>query len=60
MNILVTGSKGVIGRKLVEELIKKGHSVFGVDLAHHAGEIGYAQNMGPENRKTHKNTKRPY
>lgn len=34
MRILITGSKGVIGRKLVKELEKKGHSVFKVDLLH--------------------------
>ncbi len=46
--ILVTGSKGIVGEKLVKELISKGHSVFGVDLLHHSGEIGYAQKMSSE------------
>ena len=49
MRILVTGSKGVIGQKLVSELKTRGHSVFGVDLLHHEGERGYIQKMGNEN-----------
>lgn len=48
MRILVTGSKGVVGQKLVRELQSKGHSVFGVDIAHHAGEIGFVQRMSSE------------
>ncbi len=48
MKILVTGSKGVVGQKLVKELIKKGHFVFGVDLYHASGEIGFAQRMSGE------------
>jgi dTDP-glucose 4,6-dehydratase len=48
MRILVTGSKGVVGQKLVKELQSKGHSVFGVDIQHHAGEIGFAQRMSGE------------
>ena len=48
MRILVTGSKGIVGLKLVEELISKGHSVFGVDLLHHPGEVGYVQKMSSE------------
>lgn len=34
MRILVTGSLGVVGSKLEEVLIRKGHNVFGVDLTH--------------------------
>lgn len=48
MRILVTGSKGIIGQKLVNELKKRGHSVFGLDLLHHAGENGYIQKMSHE------------
>lgn len=48
MRILVTGSKGVVGQKLVKELQSKGHSVFGVDIQHHAGEIGFVQRMSGE------------
>jgi dTDP-glucose 4,6-dehydratase len=48
MRILVTGSKGVVGQKLVEELTRRGHSVFGIDIQHHAGEIGYIQQMSNE------------
>lgn len=48
MRILVTGSKGVVGQKLVKELEDKGHSVFGADILHHPGEIGFVQNMSGE------------
>ena len=44
--ILVTGSKGVIGTKLVEILRKKGHEVFGIDIKHDHGEIGWEHQMG--------------
>lgn len=44
MRILVTGSKGVIGTKLVSELRLAGHSVFGVDLMH--AEERYAHGLG--------------
>lgn len=48
MRILVTGSEGVIGQKLVKELIKRGHSVMGADLLHHEGERGFIQKMSNE------------
>jgi len=48
MRILVTGSKGVVGLKLVEELKQRGHSVFGADIQHHPGETGYIQQMSNE------------
>lgn len=48
MRILVTGSKGVVGQKLVSELQSRGHSVFGVDIQHHPGEVGFIQNMSNE------------
>lgn len=48
MKILVTGSKGVVGQLLVERLVQKGHSVFGVDLLHQPGEVGYVQIMSGE------------
>lgn len=51
MRILITGSKGVIGQKIVKELNQRGHSVFGVDLLHHAGEIGFIQKIGNEDWK---------
>lgn len=44
--ILVTGSKGVIGSKLVEMLTQKGHDVFGIDLTHGLGEVGWEHPMG--------------
>jgi len=48
MRILVTGSKGVVGGKLMAVLQNDGHSVFGVDLLHHPGEIGFSQQMSHE------------
>lgn len=48
MRILITGSKGVVGLKLVEELKQRGHSIFGVDIQHHPGETGYIQQMSNE------------
>jgi len=48
MRILVTGSKGVVGQKLLIELQKRGHSVFGVDIQHYPGEIGFIQKMSNE------------
>jgi len=48
MRILVTGSKGVVGQKLVEDLKARGNSVFGVDIQHHPGEVGYIQSMSNE------------
>jgi len=46
LNILVTGSKGVVGQKLVKVLTDRGHNVKGIDLHHAEGERGYAQKMG--------------
>ncbi len=34
--ILVTGSQGTLGRPLVEELRRRGHTTWGCDLQHHA------------------------
>jgi len=34
MKILVTGSKGTLGTRLVQELTKRGHEVWGCDLQH--------------------------
>lgn len=48
MNILVTGSKGVIGQKLIRDLVSRNHRVFGIDLLHHAGEVGFIQRMSNE------------
>ncbi len=48
MRILVTGSKGVIGQKLVKELQKRGHDIMGIDLLHHEGERGFIQKMSSE------------
>jgi len=45
MRILVTGSNGTVGRWLTKILQQRGHSVFGVDLFHDAGEIGWEQPM---------------
>lgn len=39
--ILVTGSLGTIGQKLVRELKLRGHCVFGCDLIHNPNEVGF-------------------
>ena len=46
--VLVTGSKGIVGSKLLYELFKRGYSVFGIDLYHAPGEIGFIQEMSNE------------
>jgi len=43
--ILITGSKGVLGSYLTKILTEKGHKVFGIDLYHAPGEIGWEQEM---------------
>lgn len=43
--ILITGSKGVLGSYLTKMLEDKGHKVFGIDLQHAPGEIGWEQEM---------------
>jgi len=35
MNVLVTGGLGVVGRPLVQELRRRGHNVWVIDLFHH-------------------------
>lgn len=49
--ILVTGSRGVVGAKLVELLAERGHSVFGADIHHADGEIGWSQVMAAGERR---------
>jgi dTDP-glucose 4,6-dehydratase len=44
-HILITGSKGVVGTMLSEQLRARGHHVFGIDLAHHDGEVGWEHDM---------------
>jgi dTDP-glucose 4,6-dehydratase len=41
MKILITGVLGVVGSKLEEVLITKGHELFGVDLFHAAKKYGH-------------------
>src|SRR5688572_28515274 len=43
---LITGSKGVIGTYLTRILKERGHQVFGLDLSHDLGEIGWEHKMG--------------
>jgi dTDP-glucose 4,6-dehydratase len=38
MKILITGSKGIVGEKLLKELKYRGHNVFGIDLYHDKNE----------------------
>lgn len=44
-SILVTGSRGVVGSYLTDMLTRKGYRVFGIDLNHHTGEIGFEHEM---------------
>ena len=48
MKILITGVLGTIGTSLKQQLINKGHEVFGIDLYHSFGEVGYSQRMSNE------------
>lgn len=41
MKILITGCKGVVGSKLLEQLKKNGHKVFGIDLMHTSDNYGH-------------------
>jgi len=43
--ILITGSKGVLGSYLAKMLKDKGHDIFGIDLYHSMGEIGWEHEM---------------
>ena len=43
--ILITGVKGVVGSKLSKILKEDGHEVFGIDLYHDVGEIGWENRM---------------
>lgn len=45
MRILVTGSNGTVGKWLTQILQQRGHEVFGIDLNHGVGEIGWEQPM---------------
>ena len=41
MKILITGVLGVVGSKLEEVLLQRGHNVFGVDLLHQPRKYGH-------------------
>ena len=45
MNILVTGSAGMIGSYVVKGLIEKGHTVIGVDRVKHKEELDGLTNV---------------
>lgn len=47
--ILITGSRGVVGSYLVKILNDRGHSVFGIDLFHAVGEIGWEHELSKNN-----------
>ena len=51
MKVLITGIRGVVGSKLAENLSSKGHDVYGVDLFHSLGEIGFSQKMSSEENR---------
>lgn len=42
MKILVTGSEGTLGKPLVDEIKRRGHSAMGIDMAH-TGKDDYAR-----------------
>jgi dTDP-glucose 4,6-dehydratase len=42
MRILVTGALGTVGRGLVAELSRRGHSVLGLDISHNFDEVGFS------------------
>jgi dTDP-glucose 4,6-dehydratase len=41
-SILITGSKGTVGKGLTEELYNRGHRVIGCDLYHSYDEVGFS------------------
>jgi dTDP-glucose 4,6-dehydratase len=43
--VLITGNKGVLGSYLTKMLLDRGHEVFGLDLSHAEGEIGWEHEM---------------
>lgn len=43
--ILITGSRGVVGKTLTRILKERGHEVFGIDLMHAHGEVGWEHPM---------------
>lgn len=43
--ILITGSRGVVGSWLDKILKEDGHDVFGIDLMHAEGEVGFEHQM---------------
>ncbi|OHA58421.1 MAG: nucleoside-diphosphate sugar epimerase [Candidatus Vogelbacteria bacterium RIFOXYD1_FULL_44_32] len=43
--ILITGSKGVVGSWLSKILQERGHAVFGLDLTHQLGAVGFEHEM---------------
>ena len=48
MNILITGVNGVVGKLLSEILANRGNHVFGCDLYHSYGQVGYSQKLSYE------------
>lgn len=50
MNILVTGVLGTVGSILKQKLTESGHNVFGIDLPHAPGEVGFVQVMSGESQ----------
>lgn len=45
MKVLITGCHGTVGSNLSHLLREAGHEVFGVDLIHAPGEVGWTQTM---------------
>lgn len=46
--ILITGDQGVVGSWLKKILAEKGHGVFGLDLHHDLGEVGWEHEMSKD------------
>jgi len=53
MKILVTGVLGVVGSKLAEILINRGHDVFGIDLYHTNKDYGHGLGAVPVDRENY-------
>jgi len=41
-SILITGSKGTVGRGLMKEFYNRGHRIIGCDLYHSHDEAGFS------------------
>ncbi len=51
MNILITGSNGFIGSRLMWELVKDGHKVIGIDISNHCDGQRHPMTLSGDIRK---------